>query len=185
MTRGVDLAIPLNHRLRFSLTQFPSNSRCFPMASTTRTTPQPAAEDQAPLLRWRCWPLMDHPRWSWLVAVAILAVGILVWFLGGGWLLAAAAMTGLAATLWQFLLPVDYEISTLGLRRRALRRARLVPWHTVRAYQPRTSGIVLYQRSDPTKLDLLRSVFVPYPADEDELLCAARQHLSHAVELPP
>jgi hypothetical protein len=103
---------------------------------------------------------------------------------GGGWLLAVAAVVGLAGTLWQLLLPVRYEADSLGIRRNALGRSRLIPWHAVRAFQLRPTGVVLYQRVEPTTIDLLRSAFIPYPADEDELLCALREHLPHAVELP-
>ena len=135
-------------------------------------------------MRWRAWPLVDQSRWSWLVVCGIVAAGGVVGYAGGGWLLAAAAVIGLAGTLWQFLLPVSYEIDSLGLRRYALGRSRLVPWHAVRAYQLRPSGMVLYQCDDPTAVDMLRSLFVPYPPDEDEMLCAMRDHLMHAVELP-
>jgi hypothetical protein len=114
-----------------------------------------------------------------------LGVGGIAAYLSSSWLMGLAAAAGLSATLWQFLLPVAYEIHSLGVRRQALGRTRLVPWHAIRSYQPRTTGVVLYQRPDPTKVDLLRSMFVPYPADEDEMLCALRQHLQHAVELPP
>jgi hypothetical protein len=93
-------------------------------------------------------------------------------------------MAALAATLWQFLFPVTFEISSVGIRRQALRRTRLVPWHAVRAYQLRQNGIVLFQRQDPIAIDYLRSIFVPNPPDEDELLCAVRLNLSHVVELP-
>jgi hypothetical protein len=104
--------------------------------------------------------------------------------MGGGWLLAAAAVGGLAGTLWQFLLPVSYEIDSLGLRRRAMGRSRLIPWHAVRAYRLRPTGVVLYRRGDPATVDLRGSLFVPFPADEDSMLCALREHLPHAVELP-
>lgn len=110
-----------------------------------------------------------------------MAIG--VWYLGGGWLLAAAVAVGLAVTLWPFLAPVEYEVTALGLRRRVLNRTRLVPWHAIRAYQLGASGIVLYQRSDPATVDLLRSMFVPYPAEADELIVAMRQYASHATEL--
>jgi hypothetical protein len=93
-------------------------------------------------------------------------------------------MAALAATLWQFLFPVTFEISSVGIRRQALRRTRLVPWHAVRAYQLRQNGIVLFQRQDPIAIDYLRSIFVPNPPDEDELLRAVRLNLSHVVELP-
>jgi hypothetical protein len=127
---------------------------------------------------------VDHPRWSWLVPAGVAAIGGGVWSLSGNWLLALAAMAALAATLWQFLVPVTFEISSLGIRRVALRRTRLIPWHAVRAYQLRRSGVVLFQRQDPIAIDYLRSMFIPNPPDEDELLCFVRLYLSHAVELP-
>jgi hypothetical protein len=99
-------------------------------------------------------------------------------------MLAIAAAVGLAVTLWSFLLPVDYEVATQGLRRRVLNRTRVVPWHAIRAYQLRSSGIVLYQRGDPAAVDLLRSMYIPYPPEADELLVSMRQYASHATELP-
>ena len=145
---------------------------------------QLAAQEHPSTVRWRSWPLVDQARWSWMVVAGMLGVAGMVWYLGGGWLLAIAAVGGLAGTMWPFLLPISYEIDTLGLRRKALGRTRLIPWHAGRAFQLRQSGVVLYQRSDPTKADLLRSLFVPYPADEDDMLCAMREHLPQAAELP-
>ncbi len=156
------------------------------MPSTVRTTDH-VAQEQASPLRWRCWPLMDHPRWSWLaVALVIVVVGF-VWYFGGGWFLSVAAAIGLAATIWQFWVPIDYEIDPLGVRRYAARRTRLVPWHAVRAYQLRPTGVVLYPHGDPTKLDLLRSMFVPFPPhtdQADQIVSTMREHLAHAKELP-
>ena len=157
------------------------------MGSTFPSTVQSAKPDEiAPVaIRWRSWPLVDYRRWSWLVMIAILAVGGLVAYLGASWFMATAAGAGLTVTLWQFFVPVRYELGALGVRRTALGRTRLVPWHAVRAYQLRMTGVVLCQHAEPIKIDLLRSLFLPYPTDEDELICALRQHLSHAVELPP
>ena len=111
-------------------------------------------------------------RWSrGLVAWRRLAVGLV-------------AVGTLALALWQFLLPVTYEICSLGVRRYALGRMRLVPWTAIRAYQLRSTGVVFFQRTDPTAVDLLSSLFVPYPSDEDEVVVAVRLYLPHAVELP-
>jgi hypothetical protein len=154
------------------------------MGTTTRTKLPPVSPEEGDIFRWRVWPLADYRRWSWIVPLGILAVGGGVWHLGGGLLLAAALSTGLVATLWQFFVPVVYEIGPRGLRRQALGRVRIVPWRLVRAYQLRASGIVLYANHEPTKVDLFRSVFVPYPADEDEMLCAVKQRLAHASEVP-
>jgi hypothetical protein len=114
-----------------------------------------------------------------------LVVTGFVAYVGASWFVATAAGAGLSAALWQFFVPVDYELGALGVRRTVLGRARLLSWHVVRAYQLRSTGVVLYQHMEPLKIDLLRSVFVPYPAEEEELICTLRQHLSHAAELPP
>jgi hypothetical protein len=153
------------------------------MGSTFPSTVQPAHSDQI-TLRWQSWPLVDNARWSWLAIVAIVFVAGIVVVLGGSWLLSVAVAVGLAVSAWQFFVPVYFELTPLGLRRTALGRTRSVPWHAVRAYQLRTTGAVLYQQFDPCTIDLLRSIFLPYPVDEDELICALRHYLPHAVELP-
>jgi hypothetical protein len=128
---------------------------------------------------------VEHKRWSWLVVFAVLAVGGACSYFTDSLLPGLFVVVGLSATLWQFFAPVRYAIDSLGIRRSALGRARHVAWPTVRAYQLRPTGVLLFQRPDPIAIDLLRSMFIPYPADEDEILCALREHLSHALELPP
>ncbi len=49
------------------------------------------------VLRWRSWPLVDHPRWSWAVPAAVLAVGGGVVYLSGSWLAGAVATASTAA----------------------------------------------------------------------------------------
>jgi hypothetical protein len=136
------------------------------------------------VVRWRSWPLVDHPRWSWAVPVGMLALGGSVAYLSGNSLAGFVAVVVTAAAIWQYLLPATYEVSALGFRRTILGRTRSVPWHAVRSYRPLSTGIVLYQRHDPMAVDALRSLFLPYPADEDEMLCAVQGYLGHAVELP-
>jgi hypothetical protein len=154
------------------------------MGSTFSSTARPVQSESDTPVRWRNWPLIDHARWSWLVVGGIAAVAGIVAQMGGSWLVAGLMAAGLAVTLWQFFLPVYYEISQLGLQQRALGRARLVPWHAIHAYRVRPTGVVLYQRHDPATIDLLRSMFVPYPPNRAESLNALRHHLSHAIELP-
>jgi len=148
------------------------------MGSTIRSIAQHAEAEPSgsATIRWRSWPLADTPRWSWLLAA--------VWFVGGGWILAVGAVAATVITMWQFLVPVTFEICSLGIRRYAFGRVRLVPWHAIRAYQLRTTGVVFFQRPDPTAIDVLSSLFVPYPGDEDEMVLSIRLYLPHAVELP-
>ncbi len=134
-------------------------------------------------IRWRSWPLADNPRTSWLLPTGVLSAGIIVLWLGGGWLLSLVAVVSLALTVWQYLLPVTFEICSLGVRRYALGRMRLVQWSAIRAYQLRSTGVVFFQRVDPTTIDLLSSIFVPYPSDEDEVVVAVRLYLPHAMEM--
>jgi hypothetical protein len=155
------------------------------MGSTLPSAAQPTHDVRdTPSLRWRNWPLADRPHWSWLMIAGILSVAGLVAYVGESWLFAFIVAIGLSITLWQYFVPVDFEVGHLGLRQTALGRTRLVPWHAIQAYQPRATGVVLYQRYDPTKIDLLCSLFVPFPADADETLAALREQLVHAVELP-
>ena len=153
--------------------------------STTDTTQGSTSHHPAPAVRrWRSWPMAEHAGWSWLVPLAVVGVGGSVDYLGGGPLWGAAAAAALALTLWQFVLPVDYEISPAGCSRQVLGRERLVPWSAVHSFHPRTTGVVLFRRADPAAVDALGSWFVPYPADKDEVLAMTRFYLQHATELP-
>lgn len=98
--------------------------------------------------------------------------------------MALFAAVALGSALWQFFLPVTFEVDSLGLRRGVLGRKRIFPWHAVRSYQPRATGIVLYSQAEPIAIDALRAIFLPYGPDVDETLCVVRQYLGHATELP-
>lgn len=156
------------------------------MGSTARSIANQAEVEPAnpATIRWRSWPIADSPRWSWLLPLALLGVGAAVLFIGGGWLLAILMVASLAIVMWQFLAPVTFEVCSLGIRRYAFGRVRLVPWSAIRAYQLRSTGVVFFQRADPTSGDVLSSLFVPYPSDEDEMVVSVRLYLPHAVELP-
>ena len=121
---------------------------------------------------------------SWAVPTAVCAIGGGVAYVSGNWAAGLIVVVALAVALWQFLLPVTYEVYALGFCRSGLGRTRLVPWHAVHSYRPLAKGIVLYRCHDPASVDALRSIFIPYPIDEDEMLCVVREYLAHAMELP-
>src|SRR3954465_7708362 len=130
------------------------------MESTIRSLTKEVEVEPSPpaTIRWRSWPLASDWRLSWVFPVGILCVGGMVWWLGGGRLLGLLAAAALALAAWQYLLPVTYEISSLGLRRYVVGRMRLVAWSAIRAYQLRSTGVVFFQRSDPTAIHLLSSL---------------------------
>jgi hypothetical protein len=128
--------------------------------------------------------LAEDWRWSWLLPIGILSIGAAVAWLADSWLAGLVAFVALALAVWQYLLPVTYEICSLGVRRYTLGRMRLVPWSAIRGFQLRTNGIALFQRPDPAPIDVLNSFFLPNPPDTDDLLVAVRLYLPHATELP-
>ncbi len=156
------------------------------MGSTIRSllTPHENVAGAAAPVTWRVWPLVDHANWSWLVLAAIVGLALVVRSLGGGWLLAILAIAGLVIAGWQFFLPTAYVAGPLGIRRTILGRSRLTAWTSIKAYQLRPTGVVLYQRPDPVSLDHFRALFIPYPPNEDDLVGSIREYLSSAVELP-
>lgn len=135
-------------------------------------------------LRWRDWPLIDRRKWSWVIPLLIVTVAFGVYWLTNSVILPLVTSICLAISLWSFLLPTNYEVTPLGLRRRAFGQVRLFPWQAVRAYQLRSTGAILFQQPDPTPIDIPRSLFVPFPPDVDELIVALRLYLPHALEVP-
>ncbi|HEX4415205.1 MAG TPA: hypothetical protein VH107_16355 [Lacipirellulaceae bacterium] len=135
-------------------------------------------------LRWRTWPLVDWIAWSWMLPVGIILLGLFVFWQGGGLPLAIAAMIVAAISVWPMWLPTNFEVTSLGLRRKTPQRIRLIPWTAIRAYQLRTTGVMLFQQPEPSTRDVLSGLFVPYPQDADELVVALRLYVPHATELP-
>jgi hypothetical protein len=144
----------------------------------------PPSEPTISTLTWRSWPLVDRARSSWVIVVGVLAVGVFAWYASESLLLGVLALAAVAITLWQFFVPVWYEIGPLGLGTSALGRSRLLAWHAVRSYQLRPSGVAFHRRAQPAPIDALRSTFMPFPADADDALLALRAYLPHALELP-
>ena len=136
------------------------------------------------VVRWRSWPLVDQPRWSWAVPVGMLAVGGGVAYLSGHWLAGGRGNRRFGGGAVAVFAAGDVR----NLRRwdSAARVLVARDWcrGTRSVVSALSTGIVLYQRPDPTAVDALRSLYLPYPPDEDELLCAVREYLGHAVELP-
>jgi hypothetical protein len=135
-------------------------------------------------VRWRSWPLVDSWKWSWVAPVGVLLVAAFTYYVGDSLIMSILAVVALLIAVRSFFFPTTYEITPFGIRRKTIRQIRLIPWTAVHAHQFRRTGLLLYHRTDPTPLNIIGSLFVPYPADTDELVVAARLYLPHSTELP-
>jgi hypothetical protein len=156
------------------------------MGSTIRSLTSPSEPQlvSAGSLRWRTWPLVDRIAWSWLLPLGMGLVGLFVYWTGSSLLLAIGAMIAFATALWPMWLPITFEVTSLGLRRKTPRRIRLIPWTAIRSYQLRSTGAMLFQQPESSAIGIANGLFVPYPHDPDELVVALRLYVPHAVELP-
>ena len=149
----------------------------------------PPAPESDPLeLQWRHWPLAAYLPWSLVVPVTIVATGFVVSVVYGSPIAGVVAALVLAVSLAGFLLPREFIVHSGGFQRAWLGpvgRSRVHSWHALRAYQPRATGLALFDRPHPVPLAVLRAEFLPYGDDPDELLCAVREFAPHAEELPP
>src|SRR3954471_10205311 len=156
------------------------------MGSTVRRSA--AASELTPFtsgsVRWRSWPLVDRWRWSWIAVASIVLIAALVYATGDSIAMAIIAVAAILITTRTFFLPTTYEITPFGIRRKTVRQIRLIPWTAIHSHQFRPTGLLLYHRADPTPLDIVGSLFVPYPPDADELIVAAKLYLPHSVEAP-
>ena len=141
------------------------------MGSTFPSTVQPAQSEQT-AIRWRSWPLGDQSRWSWLVIVGILLVSAWSYFwrklaVGGG----SRGGTGDGAVA----VFRAGSLRSVGAGNPA-NGSRPNPVSAVaRGVAPINCGRAAW--CFISSLSRSRSIcceacFLPYPADEDELICA-------------
>ena len=149
---------------------------------TTRSFPDDVSLSTE--LRWRSWPIVDQLPASLGVPAGILATAFGLGYATHSRLAGLVACAALITALATYLLPVTYELSISGFHWRVFGLKRRVAWTSIRAFQPRATGIVLFDRPEPVRLDHLRAHFLPYGDDSDETLCVVRGYLSHAEQLP-
>lgn len=119
-------------------------------------TPQKPAE-----LDWVSWPLRHAAPQSWLVPLVLVGVVLLVHSAAGSLFLAVVMALLMATAMWRFFVPVHYHLGREGISIESLGRRRWIAWKEIRSYEIRAAGILLFTSTEPTGLDLLRSLYLP------------------------
>jgi len=128
-------------------------------------------------LRWRSWPLVEHPWSSAGVGAGLIGVGILVGLFGPWPWLAVPAVLMLIVALWRFFLPVTFELNEYGVEQTLLGRAVRIPWQSIREYRPRQSGVLLVPRGEHSAMAAFSGTFLPFGTHREQVLRYAEHFL--------
>ena len=140
------------------------------------------AEHAAPVpltsLSFRIWPIVHERTRVWPMLAGVVAVTVVVGVSTDslGW--ALATVTLLALALWRMLVPIYFEINSLGVTQRALGRRWLIPWSAVARCEVHGEGILLLKQDEQSPFSRLGGLYIPWSAYRDDLLELVEQHLS-------
>jgi hypothetical protein len=135
-------------------------------------------------MRWRSWPAREHPLVAVLVLAALVGAALAVRWLCGQPYLAWLAAAALAASLWRFFLPIDYELGEDGIDQWLFGHHRRIPWSAISRYEVWDAAILLLPQDVACPLDLARSFYLPCRGRRDEVLAEVRQRLGDMPEGP-
>jgi hypothetical protein len=131
-----------------------------------------------PPIRWRVWPLGEHP--GALIGGIFLAAavwGIVRWVTGQaylGWL--GVGVVFLAG--WRLFVPITYELNPEGVEQTVWRFRWRIPWKAIGRYEMGGAGVWLLPTKRPRPLDTLRGVYLPWGPYPEEVLTHLRYHLN-------
>ncbi len=145
------------------------------MSRSSVSSPTPA-HGAPPTIRWRSWPLADHPLLGLAVAGAWIALGWLIWWLTAAPHLAAIATAALAAAGWRFYVPEAFELNAEGINRWVLGRHRCIPWQAVSRFEIYPSGVLVLPYRDRAPMDVFWAMFVPWRRNRELVLAHFRYH---------
>jgi hypothetical protein len=116
------------------------------------------------------WPVRDQPVGASLaLALAAGAVWLAVWATGNP-LVGIIVGVLLAATLWRTWLLVSYQIGGGGVEQKVLGFSRRMAWGSIRHYEVRGDGVVLFFDSELSKLSPLRGVYIRWGGQRQAVL---------------
>jgi len=123
------------------------------------------------------WPVRDQPLGASLaLALAAGAVWLADWATGNG---LAGVVLGvlLAVTLWRTWLPVKYQLGGGGVEQKVLGFSRRMAWGSIRNYEVRGDGLLLFFDAELSKLSPLRGVYIRWGGQREAVLANLEYYL--------
>ena len=136
-------------------------------------------------LRWRSWPARENPLRAALTVAALCVLGLTIGWLTRQTVLAWFGAGTMAISMWRFFLPVDFEFGVRGVDQVVLGRRRHRPWASIHAYKTCLDGVLLLPCRDFCLMDMLFSLYLPWPGHRGEVLAQLREHLGEPLEELP
>lgn len=124
------------------------------------------------------WGLRDFGWFGWLNLLLAALVSYGVGWLTGWPLAGGVVFVVLLATLWRFWLPMQFELGSQGISQTVLGRTSRILWTSVRNYQVRSCGILLYSDAVLTPLSPLRALYLPWGRQKEQVLGQVDYYLS-------
>lgn len=116
------------------------------------------------------WPLKDE-RWSsGCMLAAMAAAGFTVMSITGSVILGLFTFAAFGVSVWRLWLPVTFDFGQRGIVQTCWKRQRRIPWPQVARYEVLAHGVLLSADADRTVLSPLRSIYVRWNKQKDELL---------------
>ena len=148
------------------------------MPSSSQTT-QVVVQRQAPRdITVRSWPLAEGSRAAWgLILVVGICAGVL-----GAWSGSSLTALVLAAVCllagWRLLVPIEFELSAMGITRTTFWSTRRIPWSVVGRIERRSHGVLVFPSVEPVALEALQALYLPFGKQETDILSLLDFYLS-------
>jgi hypothetical protein len=84
-------------------------------------------------------------------------------------LMGGLAFLVLSLAAWRLWVPVTFDLSSKGILQRTLGSQRWIPWRYVARFECHRSGVLLLADSEKSLLSPLRSVFIKWNGQKQEI----------------
>jgi len=115
------------------------------------------------------WPLRQQPWRSLGLLIAVAFASVLVARAVESVWAGFAVCLALNVCLWRMWLPVEFELSPRGVVQNYLGRQQRIAWRDIVRCEFQTRGFLLHATDDATAIGSLRSIFVRYPPQHQQV----------------
>jgi hypothetical protein len=116
------------------------------------------------------WPLMDDGLTAWAMVAGMIAVGAIAGAVAGSPFMGVITILALAISVWRLWFPITFDFSSRGVVQTCWRRQRRIPWPQIARYEVLSRGVLLSADEEPAPLAPLRSIYVSWNEQRDELV---------------